>query len=299
MIGVGKHSELPRALADLRQIIMSLGVRPTHVDELVQLTSKAAGTCDASAEGAGGVWFGTAFPPTVWRINWPDDVVQRYRQGILTNSDLEMAAIIGQMLILKRLMPMKRQHCLLFLDNAPAVSWTTNLAAKAESVVAARLDTALRSTSRLHSGPHRGEPCDDNCMFLTLFCSTFYLPQEALWQLRKVPLSQLSLLTSALRWQTLPMQQWMFKPANEIGRSGPPTVPITATMPHSSKTYQQQDDSKSSWASLPAAVWAFGVKDTKSAPTRLQSWFGTSANPSNWQDTPTPGNLKEAAPICT
>jgi hypothetical protein len=202
MIGAGKHSELRRALADLRQIIMSLGVRPTHVDELVQLTPKAAGTCGASAEGAGGVWLGTAFPPTVWQIKWPDDVVQPYRQGILTNSNLEMAAIIGQMLILEQLMQMKRQHCLLFSDNTPAVSWTTNLVAKTESVVAARLlralatqrrttevslplttywpgdqnhhaDTASRSTSRFHSGPHRGEPCDDDCMFLTLFCSTF------------------------------------------------------------------------------------------------------------------------------
>jgi hypothetical protein len=156
-------------------------------------------------------------------------------------------------------------------------------------------DTASRSNSRFHSGPHRGEPCDDDCMFLT----TFYLPQEASWQLRKVPLPQLSLLTSTLRGQTLPMQQWMFKPANEIGRSGPPTVPITATMTHSFQTYQQGDDSKSSWASLPAAVRAFGAEDTKSAPTRLQSRFGTLAKPSNWQDTPTPGNQKEAAPICT
>jgi hypothetical protein len=77
------------------------------------------------------------------------------------------------------------------------------------------------------------------------------------------------------------------------------TVPIRATTTHSSKAYQQREDSKSSWALLPAAVRAFGVEGTKSAPTRLQSWFGTSAKPSNWQDTPTHGNPKEAAPICT
>jgi hypothetical protein len=136
-------------------------------------------------------------------------------------------------------------------------------------------------------------------MFLTLFRSTFYLPQEALWQLRKVSLPQLSLLTSTLCGQTLPLQQWMFKPANEIGRSGLPTVPTMATTTRSSKTYQQQDDFKSSWASLPAAVRAFGVEGTKYGPTRLQSRFGTSARPLSWQDIPTPGNPKVAAPICT
>jgi hypothetical protein len=122
MIGLGKHSELRTALADLRQIIHSLGARETHVNELVQLTPQAAGTCDAAAEGAGGVWLGAQFQPTVWRIKWPADVVERYRQGILTNSDLEMAAIIAQMLILEQLTPMRRQHCKLFSDNTPAVS---------------------------------------------------------------------------------------------------------------------------------------------------------------------------------
>jgi hypothetical protein len=328
MIGIGKHSELRTALADLRQIILSLGIRPTHVDELVQLTPKAAGTCDASSEGAGGVWLGASFPPTVWRVKWPDDVVQRYRQGIITNSDLEMAAIIGQMLILEQLMPMQRQHCLLFSDNTPAVSWTTNLVAKANSVVAARLlralamrsrtteaalpltthwpgdqnnhaDTASRSTSKFESGPHKGEPCDDDCVFLTLFCSTFYLPQKALWQLRQVPPPQLSLLISTLRGQTLPMQQWMFKPANETGGSGPHTVPTMDTVTRSFKPCQPPDAFKSSWASLPAAVRAFGVEGTRSEPTRLQSRFGTSARPMNWQDTLTHENRNEVAPTCT
>jgi hypothetical protein len=88
----------------------------------VQLTPQAAGTCDAAAEGVGGVWLGAHFQPTLWRIKWPADVVERYRQGILTNSDLEMAAIIAQMLILEQLMPVRRQHCKLFSDNTPAGS---------------------------------------------------------------------------------------------------------------------------------------------------------------------------------
>jgi hypothetical protein len=257
MIGLGKDSELRGALADLRQIIQSLGERATHVDELVQLTPRAAGTADASSEGAGGIWLG-CFPPTVWRVTWPDDVRQRYKMGIITNSDLEMAAIIIMMLILEQLMPLKRQHCHLFSDNTPSVSWTTKLVAKAESVVAARLlrvlamrnrvteaalpvidhwpgdkndhaDTASRSSSNFHSGPHRGEPCKNDAVFLTLFQSTFFLPQNASWQLRQLPEPQLSLLILTLRGQKLPLQRWMFPPALETGAYGPPTVPTTAT----------------------------------------------------------------------
>jgi hypothetical protein len=67
MIGMGKHSKLRGALADLRQLIQSLGQRATHVDELVQLTPSAAGAADASSQGAGGIWF-SCFPPTVWRV---------------------------------------------------------------------------------------------------------------------------------------------------------------------------------------------------------------------------------------
>jgi hypothetical protein len=44
MIRLGKHSKARAALADLRQIIHSLGARETHVSELVQLTPTAAGT---------------------------------------------------------------------------------------------------------------------------------------------------------------------------------------------------------------------------------------------------------------
>jgi hypothetical protein len=326
MIGLGKHSELRGALADLRQIIQSLGDRATHVDELVQLTPRAAGTGDASSEGAGGIWLGH-FPPTVWRVKWPDDIRQRYKTGILTNSDLEMAAIIIMMLVLEQLMPLKRQHCQLFSDNTPSVSWTTKLVAKAESTVAARLlrilamrnrtteaalpvtdhwpgdkndhaDTASRSSSTFHSGPHRGEPCENDAVFLTLFQSTFYLPQNASWQLRRLPEPQLSLLMSTLRGQKLPLQQWTFPPALETGASGPPTVPTTATSTPSSKAMTRLNDYKSSWASLPDAVRAFGEGDAKSEPTQLRPRFGTSPRPTNWQDIPTRANLP-VGPTCT
>jgi hypothetical protein len=187
--------------------------------------------------------------------------------------------------------------------------------AKAESVVAARLlralairsrtteaalpltthwpgaqnhhaDTAYQSTSKFHSGPNRGESCADDCSFLTLFRSTFYLPQKASWQLQRVPEHQLSLLISTLRGQKLPMQQWMFNPANATGKSGQPTAPTSDTATHSSRTSKQQSGFKCSWESLPTAVQAFGVEAAKSEPIQLQSRFGTSAGPTSWLDIP-------------
>jgi hypothetical protein len=68
-------------------------------------------------------------------------------------------------------------------------------------------NTASRSNSTYHSGPHKGKPCDNDAVFLTLFQSTFYLPQDASWQLRRLPEPQLSLLISTLRGQKLPLQQ--------------------------------------------------------------------------------------------
>jgi hypothetical protein len=222
------------------------------------------------------------------------------------------------MLILEQLMPMKRQHCRLFSDNTPVVRWTTNLVAEADSVVAAHLlralamqsrtieaalpltadwpgdrndhaDTASRSTSKFHSGPDRGGSCVKDCTFLTLFPSTLYLPQEASWRLQQVPEHQLSLLLIwTLCGQRLPMQQWMVKLASATGKSGPPTASTTATATHSFATSKKQSDFKCSWASLPAALWAFGVEGAKFKPIQLRlDWAHRSDLRVGWISRPT------------
>jgi hypothetical protein len=98
-VGVGKRSEARAALINLRHLIMTLSARPTHVSELVEYDPELAGTCDASSAGAGGVWIGYNVQPTVWRLEWPQDVVELYQKGSLTNSDLEMAAVLLHYLV--------------------------------------------------------------------------------------------------------------------------------------------------------------------------------------------------------
>jgi hypothetical protein len=229
MVGLGKDSEARLALSDLRTLIKSLATRPTHVDELVRRTHSAAGTTDASSEGAGGIWFRNGLPPTVWRVNWPVEVRARYKSGILTNSDLEMAAIVLMMLVLEGLTDLTRQHTLIFSDNTPAVSWTTRLvSSKAESKVAARLlrilalrgrmthaamptpdhwpgdkneaaDTASCSFETFNAGPYTGWPSTTDASFLTLFARTYPLPpQTGSWQLAAICPEPLSLMISTL-----------------------------------------------------------------------------------------------------
>ena len=66
---MGKASEVRAALVDLRFIVLSLASCPTHVSELVEYEPELAGTCDASAAGAGDIWIGHQIQPTAWRLN--------------------------------------------------------------------------------------------------------------------------------------------------------------------------------------------------------------------------------------
>ena len=124
-VGVGKHSEVRAALLDLRRVILTLSSCPTHVSKLVEFDPELAGTCDASAAGAGGVWVGYQVQPTAWRMEWPADVVELCRDGALTNSDLEMAAVLLQYLVAEMLRPMDRCHSAIWSDNSPTTSWAT------------------------------------------------------------------------------------------------------------------------------------------------------------------------------
>jgi hypothetical protein len=152
-VGVGKRSEARAALLDLRHLVLTLASHPTHVSELGEYEPDIAGTCDASAAGAGGIWVGYGIQPTVWRVKWPPDVVQAYQTGKLTNSDLEIAAsVLLQYLVAQQLCPMERCHTAIWSDNTPATSWSTKMADKASSPIAGQLLRALAMWQRTTSG---------------------------------------------------------------------------------------------------------------------------------------------------
>jgi hypothetical protein len=71
--------------------------------------SDYVGVKDASLHGVGGVIVGDkkACIPTVFRLEWPDDIKQEVlltnsgKQGNLTNSDLEMAGLLLLFLVME------------------------------------------------------------------------------------------------------------------------------------------------------------------------------------------------------
>jgi hypothetical protein len=156
-VGLSRTGEVRHALIDIAAVIRDLAHRPTHVSELVQGSLAHTGYCDASAFGAGGVWFGgdQDMDPIVWRVEWPPDITtavvsDKNPSGAITNSDLEMAGVLLHEAVLEsHLGPaMKGVQIAIGCDNSPAVAWTTRMASRSTSPIAFRLLKGLAMRQR-------------------------------------------------------------------------------------------------------------------------------------------------------
>jgi hypothetical protein len=157
-IGLSRHGEVRHTLLDIATIIRDLSSRPTHVSELIQGPLDYVGYCDASAFGAGGVWFGGAkhLEPIVWRVQWPKDVTNNVvsdsnPHGTITNSDLEMAGVLLQESVLEAAIGanMRGSQTAIGCDNSPAVAWTTRMATRSTSPISFRLLKGLAMRQRV------------------------------------------------------------------------------------------------------------------------------------------------------
>jgi hypothetical protein len=177
--------------------------------ELVQAKPSAIAMVDAStSQGLCVVWFSREFPPTVWRMELPDDIKVLVKQGDITINDLETLCILAAMMILEHLTTTKHRHFQVFTDSMSATWWTKKLVAMVESVVASRILRALamrqraaksaipqvthwpgeknpladvdsRSFREFHAGAHKGRDSMSDEDFLTLFASTFSPPPQS------------------------------------------------------------------------------------------------------------------------
>ena len=316
LIALSAHGEVRAALLDLHQLVLTLAARPTHVNEILPPGAPDyIGYCDASAFGAGGVWFsGTcALPETVWRLQWPRDITaavvsESNPDGALTNSDLEMAAVVLHLSTLEFIAPtLRHKHIFVHSDNTSSVAWVTKMATKtAKSDAAHRLLRGLALRQRmLESAPvsishvagtdntladiaSRPIPqLDDDAAFLTHFDSVFPL-QNRYWQ-RASPLpAQLSNVILTLRGQRLTLQRWMAQSEPPVGDGGASTVPRVELI-RGSGTWPRPPGVNYCWALPPGLELDTLGRAGRLAPRPSKKPSVTWHKPLCWRDTPTPG----------
>jgi len=102
-VALGSDGLVRVAFQDWLRLLTDMRARPSHVNELVGQPISDVGNMDASKIGAGGLWMSSdgSYPPTVWQLEWLLEIGKRVVSDrnpnwSITNSDLEMAAILVQ-----------------------------------------------------------------------------------------------------------------------------------------------------------------------------------------------------------
>jgi hypothetical protein len=132
LICLGKSSKARVALFNLVTMLTLLASWPTHVKELIPNNDHDYGYYNAYTTGAGGVWFSGehTLKPLVWHMEFkaaiPSQVVPNNNpHSCLTNSDLEMVAVLLHNIILHQEVDMQLTRNGALSDNMPTVAWTT------------------------------------------------------------------------------------------------------------------------------------------------------------------------------
>ena len=122
-----------RSLQDWQALAQQLTECPVPIASLVPRAPHYVGAVDASGTGIGGFWLPSNFGspharPIVFRHAFDDDtrsqlVSAKNRQGQLTNSDFELAALVLGSSIMARHTPLNHDALWCASDNTPAVAW--------------------------------------------------------------------------------------------------------------------------------------------------------------------------------
>jgi hypothetical protein len=320
-----KHPGIP--LKRFRSLVGRLqhaARRPTHVSELVAQDFDFVGFCDASAFGAGGVWFSCnqAIPPSVWRLEFPADITaqvvsDKNPDGVLTNSDLEMAGVILQFLALEQIVPdLRHIQVAIGCDNTPAVAWTKKMATHASSPVAYRLlqGLAMRQRATRAAPPEvyhvagdtntladvasrriKDVPCfpsfvSNPAAFLSYFNSRFPLPQSPSWNIVHPDSNHCSNVISTLRGQQLELRRWTIKSGPKVGTIGHGTQEAPTLTP-TSKQWASRTEPTSSLPLPPGFALDSSERAGQLDSSPWRKPFVTSRKPSSWRGTMTPAEV--------
>jgi len=318
-----KHADHPHRLIkvtkNLRQVFIDwisllnqVKSRPTLCRDLVPAAPDYIGYCDASHHGAGGVWFGgqRTLPPVVWRVAFPTDIGQSIISssnptGHLTNSDLEMAGMLCQWLVLESIAPVAHAHVAIGCDNTPAVSWTSRLLSSKAPVAAHLLRALAIRMITCEASPlaachipgkinimadmasHSFAAFPEDSAFLMHFSSTFPPPQGASWimcTLHKKTLGKIFLTLQT----TMSTREWWMRTTTKgtvIGDIGVNSCGPIST--RSFKTWLIQNKLPSSKLSLSGSDKAKSDEAIRSELAQFRRRFQPSARPSNWLATST------------
>ena len=264
-------SKLPHASFLQKRSIISKSAK-----ELVHGELDFTGTVDTSGEGAGGVWLPgeTRLKPTVWRVEWPQEVRDRLvthtnPHGDITNSDLEMLGALLGWLVLEAITSTKHAHVGMCSDNSATVAWQTRgasrrsraanrllriLAVRMRKNRASPLVTKHLAGERNHLGdiPSRSFGyseswhCETDSAFLKFFDQTFPLPSQNSWTGFQLGSRVVTKCISELLTKGSPMAEWRQLPklGREFGGSGKPTAKITECVrTWTAKTFKQSPGS--------------------------------------------------------
>jgi hypothetical protein len=225
-------SHIRATILDLRWLAASLEARPTRLRELVAAPPELFGTVDASGQGMGGAIFPKTNhdPPLVWRAQFPSSITQQLvtqynLKGKVTNSDLELAAIILQHDVYSQHYDIRECTVHSNSDNKSAVSWQTHGSTTTDSTPA-----YLLRLQAIHQRVYRYIPlvsyipgpvnaiADDasrlwhrsDSQLLTHF--DHHYPQALSWQLCQPRPEMLSFVISALQRQRPPLESFLAEP---------------------------------------------------------------------------------------
>jgi hypothetical protein len=136
-------------------MVTLLSSRLTFVKELIPNADHYYRYCDACATGAGGVWFSGErnLQPIVWRVEFEQAIATQVvsndnPHGRLTNSDLEMAALLLQYMVLHQEVEMWFARAGVLSNNTPTVAWTARMANKSNAPTAGQLLRGLAAIQR-------------------------------------------------------------------------------------------------------------------------------------------------------
>jgi hypothetical protein len=205
-----------------------LAHHPTHIQCLVPNPPSFLGAVDASGAGVGGFWLSTPYTspihPMVFQQKFPSAVTDNFvtasnPSGTLTNSNLELAALVLGAAVLRHYHPTQHANLSCADDNSAAVRWC-NKGSTSSTNARAYLLRWLANLTRVHDFALSAHFAAGTTNTLADFCSrSFHLsdqdftialqhhfPINGGWTVVHPPNDLALHMTSALSSKLLPME---------------------------------------------------------------------------------------------